>query len=84
MSTTQEVAGFIIHDLDGGLIWGLGETEEAAWSDAHASAEKAGCTIENLVAVPATLRLIERVKSWGGCARWKCVRIDGKVVADVR
>lgn len=83
MSNTAELAGFIVHDLDGGLIWGLGETEEAAWSDAHASS---GCTLieDELVSVPATGRLVERVKSWGGCARWKCVRIDGKVVADVR
>lgn len=86
MTNTAEVAGFIVHDLDGGLIWGLGQTEEAAWEDAHASAEKAGCSLieEELVTVPATERLLARVLSWGGDTRWKCVRIDDKVVADVR
>ncbi len=82
-SNTAEVAGFIVHDLDGGLIWGLGRTEEAAWADAHASAETE-LIEDELVAVPATGRLVERVKSWGGDTRWVCVRCNGKVVADIR
>lgn len=82
-SNTAEVAGFIVHDLDGGLIWGIGGTEEAAWADARAS----GCTLsaDELVSVPATGRLVERVASWGGDTRWVCVKLfDGKVVADIR
>lgn len=78
-------AGWIAYG-DGGLIWGVGRTQEIAESDAARCAADACVQLDwsGVYCARASAALLARVVEMGGDVRWHLVNIDGRAVADVR
>jgi len=87
MGKKIEAAGYMIQDIQGNAIYGVGTTADQAWNDAWSMVKGDGPFTNgndeilsqeevretHFKTVPATQTLIDRVESVGGAIAWRQV-----------